>query len=153
MNKNKKILITGSSGFIGFSLALNLLKKGHKILGYDSVNNYYDINLKFSRNKILKKFKNFSFIKGELEDQKKLNKNVLSFKPEIIIHLAAQAGVRYSLDVPRKYLFSNIIGTFNIIEIAHKIKVKHLLIASSSSVYGANKQSVFKETDKTDSQL
>ena len=72
MNKNKKILITGSSGFIGFSLALNLLKKGHKILGYDSVNNYYDINLKFSRNKILKKFKNFSFIKGELEDQKKL---------------------------------------------------------------------------------
>ena len=153
MNKNKKILITGSSGFIGFSLALNLLKKGHKILGYDSINDYYDINLKYSRNKILKKFKNFSFIRGELEDQKKLNKNVLSFKPEIIIHLAAQAGVRYSLDAPRKYLSSNIIGTFNIIEIAHKIKVKHLLIASSSSVYGANKQSAFKETDKTDTQL
>ena len=77
----------------------------------------------------------------------------LKFKPQIIIHLAAQAGVRYSLDAPRKYLSSNIIGTFNIIEIAHKIKVKHLLIASSSSVYGANKQSVFKETDKTDNQL
>ena len=153
MNKNKKILITGSSGFIGFSLALNLLKKGHKILGYDSINDYYDVNLKFSRNRILKKFKNFNFIKGELENQKKLNKNVLSFKPEIIIHLAAQAGVRYSLDVPRKYISSNIIGTFNIIEIAHKIKVKHLLIASSSSVYGANKQSAFKETDKTDTQL
>ena len=153
MNKNKKILITGSSGFIGFSLALNLLKKGHKILGYDSINDYYDINLKHSRNKILKKFKNFSFIRGELENQKKLNKNVLSFKPEIIIHLAAQAGVRYSLDAPRKYLSSNIIGTFNIIEIAHKIEVKHLLIASSSSVYGANKQSAFKETDKTDTQL
>ena len=153
MNKNKKILITGSSGFIGFSLALNLLKNGHKILGYDSINDYYDINLKYSRNKILKKFKNFSFIRGELEDQKKLNKNVLSFKPEIIIHLAAQAGVRYSLDAPRKYLSSNIIGTFNIIEIAHKIEVKHLLIASSSSVYGANKQSAFKETDKTDTQL
>jgi len=153
MNKNKKILITGSSGFIGFSLALNLLKKGHKILGYDSINDYYDINLKFSRNRILKTFKNFSFIRGELEDQKKLNKNVLSFKPEIIIHLAAQAGVRYSLNAPRKYLSSNIIGTFNIIEIAHKIKVKHLLIASSSSVYGANKQSAFKETDKTDTQL
>jgi UDP-glucuronate 4-epimerase len=130
-----------------------LLKKGHKILGYDSINDYYDINLKHSRNKILKKFKNFSFIRGELEDQKKLNKNILSFKPEVIIHLAAQAGVRYSLDAPRKYLSSNIIGTFNIIEIAHKIKVKHLLIASSSSVYGANKQSVFKETDKTDNQL
>ncbi|MDA7703999.1 GDP-mannose 4,6-dehydratase [Candidatus Pelagibacter sp.] len=153
MNKNKKILITGSSGFIGFSLALNLLKKGHRILGYDSINDYYNVNLKLSRNKILNKFKNFSFTKGELEDQKKLNKNVLSFKPEIIIHLAAQAGVRYSLDVPRKYLSSNIIGTFNIIEIAHKIKVKHLLIASSSSVYGANKQSTFKETDKTDTQL
>ena len=153
MNKKKKILITGSSGFIGFSLALNLLKKGQKILGYDSINDYYDVNLKLSRNKILKKFKSFIFIKGELEDQKKLNKNVQSFKPEIIIHLAAQAGVRYSLDVPRKYLSSNIIGTFNIIEIAHKIKVKHLLIASSSSVYGANKQSVFKETDKTDTQL
>ena len=153
MNKNKKILITGTSGFIGFSLALNLLKKGHKILGYDSINDYYDVSLKLSRNKILKKFKNFIFIKGELEDQKKLNKNALSFKPEIIIHLAAQAGVRYSLDAPRKYLSSNIIGTFNIIEIAHKIKVKHLLIASSSSVYGANKQSVFKETDKTDNQL
>ena len=124
MNKNKKILITGTSGFIGFSLALNLLKKGHKILGYDSINDYYDVNLKLSRNKILKKFKNFNFIKGELEDQKKLNKNVLKFRPQIIIHLAAQAGVRYSLDVPRKYLSSNIIGTFNIIEIAHKIKVK-----------------------------
>ena len=146
-------MITGSSGFIGFSLALKLLKKGHKILGYDSINDYYDVNLKFSRNRILKIFKNFTFIKGELEDQKKLNKNVLSFKPEIIIHLAAQAGVRYSLDAPRKYLSTNIIGTFNIIEIAHKIKVKHLLIASSSSVYGANKQSVFKETDKTDNQL
>ena len=70
MNKKKRILITGSSGFIGFSLALNLLKKGHKIFGYDSINNYYDVNLKLSRNKILNKFKNFSFIKGELEDQK-----------------------------------------------------------------------------------
>ena len=142
-----------SAGFIGFSLALNLLKKGHKILGYDSINDYYDVSLKLARNKILKKFKNFIFIKGELEDQKKLNKNTLSFKPEVIIHLAAQAGVRYSLDAPRKYLSSNIIGTFNIIEIAHKIKVKHLLIASSSSVYGANKQPSFKETDKADTQL
>ena len=138
MNKNKKILITGSSGFIGFSLALKLLKKGHKILGYDSINDYYDVNLKFSRNRILKIFKNFTFIKGELEDQKKLNKNVLSFKPEIIIHLAAQAGVRYSLDAPRKYISTNIIGTFNVMEVARKQKVKHLLMSSSSSVYGAN---------------
>jgi UDP-glucuronate 4-epimerase len=153
MNSKKRILITGTAGFIGFSLTLNLLKKGYKILGYDSINDYYDVDLKLSRNKILKKFKNFVFIKGELEDQKKLNRNVFKFKPQIIIHLAAQAGVRYSLDVPRKYISSNIIGTFNIIEIAHKIKVKHLLIASSSSVYGANKQSPFKENDKTDNQL
>ena len=149
----KKILITGSSGFIGFSLTLRLLKKGYTILGYDSMNNYYDIKLKKSRNQILKKFKNFNFVKGELENQKKLNKYALKFKPQIIIHLAAQAGVRYSLNVPRKYLSSNIIGTFNVIEIAHKIKVKHLLIASSSSVYGSNKESVFKEINKTDSQL
>jgi UDP-glucuronate 4-epimerase len=153
MNSKKKIFITGTAGFIGFSLALNLLKKGHNILGYDSINDYYDVNLKRSRNKILNQFKNFNFIKGELENQKKLNKNILKFKPQIIIHLAAQAGVRYSINVPRKYISSNIIGTFNIIEIAHKIKVKHLLIASSSSVYGASKKPVFKETDKTDRQL
>ena len=97
----KKILITGSAGFIGFSLAKDLLQKGYKILGYDSLNKYYDVKLKLSRNKILKEFKNYSFIKGEIEDQKKLNKSVLNFKPSIIIHLAAQAGVRYSLDVPR----------------------------------------------------
>ena len=149
----KKILITGSAGFIGFSLAKKLLKKGYKILGYDSLNKYYDVKLKFSRNKILKEFKNYSFVKGEIEDQKKLNKSVLNFKPSIIIHLAAQAGVRYSLDVPRKYISSNITGTFNIIEIAHKLKIKHLLIASSSSVYGSNKSKSFKETDKTDSQM
>ena len=149
----KKIMITGSSGFIGFSLTLRLLKQGYKVLGYDSLNNYYDINLKISRNRILKKFKNFSFIKGKLEDQKKLYKSILSFKPQVIIHLAAQAGIRYSLKAPRKYLSSNIIGTFNIIEAAQKTKVKHLLIASSSSVYGSIKKSVFKETDKTDDQL
>ena len=149
----KKILITGTSGFIGFSLALKLLKKGHKILGYDSMNHYYDINLKNSRNQILRKFKNFNFIKGALEDRVKLNKYTLRFKPQIIIHLAAQAGVRYSLDEPRRYLSSNIIGTFNIIEIAHKLKVKHLLIASSSSVYGANKKIPFKELDKANTQL
>ena len=149
----KKILVTGSAGFIGFSISLRLLKKGHKILGYDSINNYYDVKLKNSRNRILKKFKNFSFVKGKLEDQKKLNKNVLNFKPQIIIHLAAQAGVRYSLDAPRKYISSNILGTFNIIEVAHRNRVKHLMIASSSSIYGSNQQSKFKETDKADNQL
>ena len=148
-----KILITGSAGFIGFSLAKVLLLKGYKILGYDSLNKYYDIKLKLSRNKILKKFKNYTFVKGQLEDQIKLKKASLKFRPDTIIHLAAQAGVRYSLEVPRKYISSNIVGTFNIIEIAHKLKVKHLLIASSSSVYGSNVSKKFKETDKADTQL
>ena len=149
----KKILITGSAGFIGFSLAKKLLKKGYEILGYDSLNKYYDVKLKLSRNKILKTFKNYTFVKGDIENQKKLNKHVLKFKPSIVIHLAAQAGVRYSLKVPRKYISSNIVGTFNIIELAHKLKTKHLLIASSSSVYGSNKSKSFKETDKTDTQM
>ena len=148
-----KIFITGSSGFIGFHTSKKLLDKGFKVFGYDSMNNYYDINLKRSRLKILKKFKNFSFQKGNIENEKLLNKLVLKFKPKIIIHLAAQAGVRYSIQNPDVYLNTNILGTFNIIKIANKINVKHLIIGSSSSVYGANKKFPFKEIDKTDHQV
>ena len=111
------------------------------------------MRLKFARNKILKKFDNFRFTKGYLENEKKLKKAILKFKPDFIIHLAAQAGVRYSLKKPRTYLSSNIIGTYNIIEIANLAKVKHLLIASTSSVYGANAKSPFSELDKSDQQL
>jgi len=149
----KKIFVTGSAGFIGFSLSLSLLKKGYKICGYDSINNYYDVKIKYARLKILRKYKNFTFVSAKLENNHKLNKILEKFKPEVIIHLAAQAGVRYSLLKPRNYLSSNIDGTFNIIEAAHKIKIKHLLIASTSSVYGANTSMPFKETDKTDTQL
>ena len=148
-----KIYITGSSGFIGFHLARKLLDKGFKVHGFDSMNNYYDVKLKKSRLDILKKKKNFFFTKGNLENKKIINKSIVNFKPEIIIHLAAQAGVRYSIDNPEAYLKSNIFGTFNIIQIAKKIKVKHLIIASSSSVYGANKKFPFKEIDKTDLQI
>ena len=148
-----KIFITGSSGFIGLHLSKKLLEKGHIIHGFDSMNAYYDVKLKKSRYQILKEYRNFSFTKGKLENQKILRKLILRFKPKIIIHLAAQAGVRYSIKNPRTYLDSNIIGTYNIIEFAKKANVKHLLIASSSSVYGANKKIPFKETDKTDSQL
>ena len=147
------IFITGSSGFIGFHLVKKLLDKGHKIHGFDSMNNYYDIKLKKSRLKILKNYKNFSFTKGLLENQKILSKSILRFKPKIIIHLAAQAGVRYSIERPRVYLDSNVIGTYNVIELAKKVAVKHLLIASSSSVYGANKKLPFREIDKTETQL
>ena len=148
-----KIFITGTAGFIGFSLAKFLLENNHNVHGYDGITNYYDIKLKQNRNKILKKYKKFSSIKGMLENKDLLKKTLNKFKPEIIIHLAAQAGVRYSIEQPRTYLSSNIIGTFNIIELAHKIKVKHLLIASSSSVYGANKKIPYRENDNVQSQL
>ena len=148
-----KIFITGSSGFIGFHLSQKLLDKGHSVHGFDSMNNYYDVKLKKARYQILNKYKNFFFTKGNLENQKILSKSILNFKPKVIIHLAAQAGVRYSIEKPRVYLNSNIIGTYNVIELAKKINVKHLIIASSSSVYGANKNFPFKEIDKTETQL
>ena len=148
-----KILITGSSGFIGFHLSKELLKQGYKVHGFDSMNSYYDIKLKKARYNILKKNKNFSFTKSKLENSKSLVKTFNKFKPNVVVHLAAQAGVRYSIDKPRVYLDSNISGTFNIIEASHKFKVKHLIMASSSSVYGANKKIPFKEIDKTESQL
>ena len=148
-----KLFITGSSGFIGFHVAKRYLDKGFKVYGFDSMNNYYDVKLKRSRLNILKKYKNFSFTKGNLENQKKLNSSINKFKPSIIIHLAAQAGVRYSIENPKIYLNSNIIGTFNVIECAKKLKIRHLIIGSSSSVYGANKKFPFQEIDKTDRQI
>jgi UDP-glucuronate 4-epimerase len=148
-----KIFITGSSGFIGFHLSKKLLDKGHTVHGFDSMNNYYDVKLKKARYQILKKYKKFIFTKGKLENHKILSKSILKFKPSVIIHLAAQAGVRHSIDKPRAYLDPNINGTYNIIELAKKVNIKHLLIASSSSVYGANKKLPFKEVDKTETQL
>ena len=148
-----KIFISGSSGFIGFHVAKKFLEKGIKVHGFDSMNNYYDVSLKKSRLKILKKYKNFSFTKGNLENHKILLRSIIKFRPKIVIHLAAQAGVRFSIKNPDSYLNSNILGTFNILKIAHTIKVKHLIIGSSSSVYGANKKIPFKEIDKTDHQV
>ena len=117
------------------------------------MNNYYDVKLKKSRLGLLKKYNNFTFTRNKLENADSLKKSILKFKPDYIIHLAAQAGVRYSIQKPRVYLTSNIEGTYNIIEFAKIAKVKHLIIASSSSVYGANKKIPFKEIDKTDTQL
>ena len=148
-----KIFITGSSGFIGFHVAKNLLDKGFKIHGLDSMNNYYDVEIKKDRLAILKKYKNFSFTQNLLENEKNIDRIVSKFKPTVIIHLAAQAGVRYSIENPDEYLKSNIIGTFNILNISRKNNIKHLIIGSSSSVYGANKKSPFKETHKTDHQV
>ena len=148
-----KVFVTGSSGFIGFHLSKKLLEKGYSIHGFDSMNKYYDVKIKKARLKILKKYKKFSFTKNKLENKKILTDSILRFKPTIIIHLAAQAGVRYSIENPKAYMDSNITGTYNIIELAKKINIKHLLIASSSSVYGANKKLPFAEIDKTETQL
>tara|TARA_Y100000816_G_C26107628_1_gene589193 strand:+ start:5906 stop:6925 length:1020 start_codon:yes stop_codon:yes gene_type:complete len=146
----KKILITGAAGFIGFHVALNLLKSGKKVIGIDNLNNYYDINLKHSRLKILEKFKKFSFIKLDLIDEKKLKKIFQKNKFQTVVNLAAQAGVRYSLINPRSYINSNIVGFFNLLDLSQKHKVKHFVFASTSSVYGALKKMPFKESYSTD---
>jgi len=146
-------LITGTAGFIGFHLAKSLLDKGYKVCGYDGMTDYYDINLKYARHKILLNNPNFVATEGMLEDNEKLNKIADKFQPDVIIHLAAQAGVRYSLENPRAYINSNIVGAFNVMEISRKQKVKHLLMASTSSVYGANLKMPFTEKEKADTQL
>jgi len=148
-----RVLITGTAGFIGFHLAKLLLKDGFKVHGYDGITDYYDINLKKKRHNILSESSNFTYTQGMLEDFDKLNSLSEEFKPDVIVHLAAQAGVLYSLENPRSYINSNIVGTFNIMEIARKQKITHLLMASTSSVYGANENMPFRESAKADTQL
>ena len=145
-----KILITGAAGFIGYHLSRSLLKDGAIILGIDNLNNYYDTGLKEQRLKRLKGFKNFTFKKIDLIDEKKLNNVFLNFNPSIVIHLAAQAGVRYSIENPRAYLDSNLIGFHNVIEQCRRCKINKLIYASSSSIYGLNEKIPFSVNDKTD---
>ena len=149
----KRVFITGSAGFIGFHLAREMLNHGFIVQGFDGYTDYYDVQLKYDRNDILLKNKNFNSTEGMLEDKENLLSEVKKFNPDIIVHLAAQAGVRYSLENPRAYIDSNIIGSFNVMEIASECNVSHLLMASTSSVYGANEDMPFNETDKADSQL
>ncbi len=152
-NEKPTILVTGAAGFIGYHLCFDLLKKNFKVIGLDNLNEYYDVNLKKDRLKKLKRKNDFTFHKISLENFKKLRFYIRKYSPKYIIHLAAQAGVRYSLENPRSYIESNIIGTFNILEIAKDTKPDHLLIASTSSVYGANKKQPYKEIDKADEPL
>ena len=143
-----KILITGSAGFIGFNFSRDLLnKKGYKIIGLYNFNDYYDINLKKRRNKILKKFKNYKFFKIDINNKVKLKKIFQNNKIDYVFHFAAQAGVRYSIDYPRKYVESNIVGFYNIIENVKNYKIKRLFYASSSSVYGENNNFPLNERD------
>lgn len=148
-----KVLITGTAGFIGFHLANILLAEGWRVHGYDGMTDYYDVALKKRRHAMLLQNAAFSATEGMLEDQIKFDKVADEFEPDVIVHLAAQAGVRYSLESPRTYLNSNIIGTFNVMEAARRHEVRHLLMASTSSVYGANTEMPFTETEKADTQL
>ena len=149
----KKVLVTGSAGFIGYHLSKLLLQDGYHVIGYDGMTDYYDVGLKQRRHQNLLQTQHFSCIEGMLEDYEKLKSFCDREKPNVIVHLAAQAGVRYSLENPRAYIDSNIVGTFNVMECAREMKVDHLLMASTSSVYGANEAMPFSEQEKADTQI
>ncbi len=149
----RKVLVTGSAGFIGYHLSALLLKEGFAVHGYDALTDYYDVNLKRHRQQQLLQSPNFSTTEALLEADGTFAEVAHRFAPDEIVHLAAQAGVRYSLENPRAYLDSNIVGTFNVLEAARELGVAHLLLASTSSVYGANEKIPFAETDKADTQL
>jgi UDP-glucuronate 4-epimerase len=156
-----KVLVTGSAGFIGHHTALKLNEMGFEVVGFDSINDYYTPQLKLDRLKeqgvtnisetdVVKGNKGISFIKANLENKELVNRIFAEQKFDYVIHLAAQAGVRYSIEKPQAYIDSNIIGTFNILEACRNYPVKHLVMASSSSVYGLNKNIPFSESDMTD---
>lgn len=151
--QHPRVFITGTAGFIGFHLAQQLLDEGFKVCGYDGMTDYYDVNLKQRRHQTLMQHAGFSATEAMLEDGDRLWDVAEAFRPNVIVHLAAQAGVRYSLEQPRAYIDSNIIGTFNVMEVARKLGINHLLMASTSSVYGANEEMPFTETEKADTQL
>jgi len=144
-----KILVTGSAGFIGFHTSKRLLDSGYDVIGLDNLNNYYDINLKNDRLKILQEYDGFTFHKIDIKDQGEVQSLFKKVTPQRVIHLAAQAGVRYSIEHPQVYIQSNIVGTFNILEGCRHNQVEHLVYASSSSVYGLNTKYPFSVHDKS----
>lgn len=144
------VLITGAAGFIGFHLSQKLLKNNYKIIGIDNLNEYYDSNLKKDRLEILERYNNFNFIKLNLEDKNKIDEIFREYRPTHVINLAAQAGVRYSIENPYAYVDSNIIGFMNILEACRNYPVEHLVYASSSSVYGGNKVVPFSTNHNVD---
>jgi UDP-glucuronate 4-epimerase len=146
-------LVTGSAGFIGFHLSRRLLAEGWRVVGLDAVTDYYDTALKEKRLAMLKAFDGFREVRGRLETPGLLSDLMAEEQPEIVVHLAAQAGVRYSLEAPRSYVESNLVGTFELLEAARATPPRHLLMASTSSVYGANTRMPYGETDKADTQM
>lgn len=147
LDTTKKILVTGAAGFIGFHLSKLLLQKGVTVVGFDNINDYYDVNLKYARLAILENFENFTFVKGDLADKTAVDNLFTENKFDIVVNLAAQAGVRYSIENPQAYIESNVIGFFNILEACRNNPVEHLLYASSSSVYGNQQKTPFSTDD------
>ncbi len=149
----RTVFVTGTAGFIGFHLASLLLKEGFRVVGFDGMTDYYDVRIKERRHQMLLQNEHFSAHIGMLEDFDSLRDLMLAEKPDVIVHLAAQAGVRYSLENPRAYLDANIVGTFNIMECARELGVDHLLMASTSSVYGANEEMPFDELERVETPM
>ncbi|QEL71348.1 MULTISPECIES: GDP-mannose 4,6-dehydratase [unclassified Bacillus cereus group] len=150
LDNGKVYLVTGVAGFVGYFLSKRLLEQGCKVIGIDNVNDYYDVNLKYARLEQLKPCEKFTFIKGDISDKDIITQIFKEYKPNIVVNLAAQAGVRYSIENPDVYIQSNVIGFYNILEACRHYPVDHLVYASSSSVYGANKKVPFEETDFVD---
>ena len=152
-NFSKTFLVTGAAGFIGFHTAIRLLSAGARVIGYDNMNDYYSVELKEARLKELNKHRSFTFIKADLADKATLAAAFEEYFPQIVINLAAQAGVRYSIDNPDAYINSNLVGFINILECCRHYGVEHLLYASSSSVYGSNKKLPFSAEDRVDNPI
>lgn len=150
---NTTVLVTGSAGFIGFHLSKRLLDMGATVVGLDALTDYYDVRLKRSRNAMLQTHKRYRFANVMLEDETSLKNLFEEHSPAAVVHLAAQAGVRYSIENPRSYVDSNLVGTFNIMECARQFSIEHLMLASTSSAYGANEDMPWLETDQCDHQM
>ena len=148
-----KALITGSAGFIGYHLAQDLLAHGYEVIGLDAMTDYYDVRLKERRQAMLLQSPAFRAVNRRIEEDGVLHDLIAIERPDVIVHLAAQAGVRYSIEAPRSYVESNRIGTFNLLEAVRATPCAHLLMASTSSVYGANTEMPYAETDKADTQM
>jgi len=149
----KTILVTGCAGFIGMHLTKSLINDGHSVVGVDNLNNYYDVSLKKERLKILSQNKKFKFVKLDISDKNEIESLFKKIKPYKVVNLAAQAGVRYSIENPNAYINSNVVGFMNILECCRNYSAEGLIYASSSSVYGSNEKSPFSVKDRTDSPI
>ena len=148
--EEKRILVTGAAGFIGYHLSRRLLEHGMRVFGADNVNSYYDPSLKRARLSELAPFEQFTFLEGDLADESFVERLFAEAKPDVVVHLAAQAGVRYSIENPRAYIESNVVGFFNVLEQVRHHPVQHFLYASSSSVYGNRDKTPFSVEDRVD---